>query len=122
MTRPAFDDLVKLCAGYINTHSIHPITATIRQTNVRLSKRKHGTRDIVAMGLKYLLSCASTKDLHIQFGAVLQTYLDMVQLALESFIRCVGESEIGSVHWDLSIANMERCALRTQGFLIYQTL
>ena len=69
------------------------------------------------MGLKYLLSAASMKDILVQFGAFVQTYSGMVQVAIEAFVKCVWEPNLGKVHWDLSLENAARCVQRNKLFL-----
>jgi hypothetical protein len=69
------------------------------------------------MGLKYLLSTAEVKQLHVQFGCCVSTYMDCVWFSMDAFIHCVGTCQEGKVYWDRSIHNLEKCASLTKQFL-----
>ena len=52
------------------------------------------------MTLRYRLSTAEYEDLHIQFGVVVTTYIDAVQLGMKALIKGLFNHEKGRVFWD----------------------
>ena len=115
MTRRSFNDLVAVCNEYLDNTMIKPGVG--RTPKARGKRRNFRNRDIVAIGMKYLLSHSELKNLHVQFGAAVTTFMELVQFAMDCFIVCIGSSKLGKVFWDRSEENLRRCAERTMLFL-----
>ena len=115
LTRDSFSHLVSLNRHYIKTKTI--TLAKGRMKRSRVGGRKFNSRDVVAMGLKYLLSPSLLKDLHVQFGASQTTFWELAWFAMDSFIVNVGRDARGRVWWDRSEEHLASCAERTNAFL-----
>ena len=116
LTRESFNELVTLCRAYLLTNSLSS-AADGQPKLCHLSRRLCKPRDIVAMTLRYLLSTAEYKDLHIHFGVVVTTYIDAVQLGMQALLKCLFHNEKGRVFWNRSIDNLRQAAERTASFL-----
>ena len=124
LTRESFNCLVLICESFIASNPIKSSTTSrlvsehrVVGRHSRPSRRSYSSRDIIAMGLKYLISTAEVKQLHVQFGCVLSTYMDYVWFSMDSVIHCIGASMEGKVFWDRSPTNLEKCASLTSQFL-----
>jgi hypothetical protein len=115
MTRTSFNDLVAVCNEYLDNTMIKPGAG--RTPKARGKRRKFRNRDIVAIGIKYLLSNSELKNLHVQFGTAVSTFTELVWFAMDCFVVCVGSSKLGKVFWDRSEEHLRRCAERTKLFL-----
>ena len=96
MTRAAFDKLVMVCHPYIKSHPITPHNSNKTADGEdrpakkpRLGRRIFNSRDIVAMTLKYMLSVAEMKDIHVQFGATLSTFRYHVAFGKRAIIHAL---------------------------------
>ena len=87
LSRSSFYGLVDLCKSYINTHPIDPRFNPPKKRNI--SRRMFTATDIVAMALRYILSTAENKDLHVQFGAVETTFKHCVKLGLRAIVEAL---------------------------------
>ena len=75
MTRKSFDDLVAICNEYLDTTMIKPGVG--KKKKARCKRRKFRNRDLVAIALKFLLSNAELKNLHVQFGSAVSTFTEL---------------------------------------------
>lgn len=116
-TCESFDKLVGLCKDYILSNSMTPAHANKKPKLCHLRCRLFKPRDIVAMTLCYLLSTAEHKDLHVHFGAVLQTFINSVQLGLDPIIHSLIKNPKAEVIWKRSPVNLEKAAAKTAMFL-----
>ncbi len=69
------------------------------------------------MTLRYLLSTAEYKDLHIQFGVVVLTFINVVQLGIRALIHALFQHKKARVFWDRPLENLHSAARRTSLFL-----
>ena len=70
LTRQSFEDLVALCGRYIFSHPINQQKGNNSyKKHCRPQGRLFMPRDVVAMGLKCLLSVAENKDIRVQFAS-----------------------------------------------------
>ena len=115
MTRKSFDDLVAICNEYLDSNMIKPGVG--KKKKARCKRRKFRNRDIVAIALKFLLSNAELKNLHVQFGSAVSTFNELAWFGIDCFVVCVGRCDLGKVFWDRSEEHLSRCAERTKLFL-----
>ena len=116
LTRESFNGLVDLCKLYIVKHSIQSASKGPPRSG-DLKRRKFQPRDVMAMTLKYLLSKAETKDLHVQFGASATSYQDYIILGMQAIVDALSSNDKAKVYWDRSIRGMKEAAKRTAQFL-----
>ena len=116
LTRESFDSLVTLCHEYVIQHTIQANSKGPPRKG-DLARRKVKPRDAIAMTIKYLLSKAEPKDLHVQFGISATTYHDHIIIGMQAIIRTLSENEKSRVFWDRSVEGMNRAAQRTAQFL-----
>ena len=114
--RESFNSLVKLCQVYIFQHTIQPNSKGPPRRG-DLARRKVKPRDAIAMTIKYLLSKAEPKDIHVQFGVSATTFHDYIILGMQAIIDCLSVNDKGRVFWDRSVESMNRAAERTALFL-----
>lgn len=81
--REAFANLLDIVKNSISSNSIVPYRG--KPKKYIILRRRFNARDIVAMTVKYLLSRAELKDIHVHFGAILTTYINCVKLGM----RCI---------------------------------
>ena len=93
LTRSSFNDLVAICLPHITTKLILPSKGQAQVKKSRTNLRKFTARDTVAMALKYLLSSSLLKDLHVQFGASVATFLQHSWFGIDAFLTCVGPDD-----------------------------
>jgi hypothetical protein len=116
-SREAFNDLVLCCKDYILSHSVVPSSANNKPKLCHTNRRLFKPHDIIAMTLRYLLSTAEYKDLHVHFGAVLQTYIDSVQLGLQAIIYSMINHPKAEVLWKRNVEDLQKAAAKTSSFL-----
>ena len=114
-TRSAFDQLVEINSDYIISHPM--VAGRTKPTIKNLRNRMYTPHDIVAMGLKFMHSKAELKDLCVQFGLLLQTFINCYTLCLKSFAHCLANHPLSRVRWDRSEENLKKCADRTEMFI-----
>ena len=81
-----------------------------------LKQRMYDVADTLAMVLKYVLSMAEKKDIHVQFGAVLSVFDRYVELGMSVIIKVLMNDERARVVWDRSVANLEHTSSLTNCF------
>lgn len=116
LTRESFNELVTLCTPYIRSNGI-AADAKGPPKPCHLSRRVARPRDIIAMTIRFLLSTAEYKDLHVHFGVVLTTYVDCVQLGIQALIKMLFKHSKSRVFWDRSIDKLKESAEKTASFL-----
>jgi len=73
-------------------------------------------RDMTAMALKFLLSRAEMKDLHVQFGAILTVFDRCTEVGMCAIVKVLMTDARSRVYWDRSEAGMLKAADLTKGF------
>ena len=116
LTRDSFNELVGLCTPYILSHAI-AAEAKGPPKPCHLHRRVARPQDIIAMTIRYLLSTAEYKDLHVQFSLVLTTYVDCVQLGIGSLIKALIKNEKSRIFWDRTAEKLQLSAAKTASFL-----
>ena len=114
-TREAFDNLVDIVKNSIHSNSIVPYRGM--PTNYIILRRRFNARDIVAMTVKYLLSRAELKDIHVHFGAILTTYINCVKLGMRCIVQTLSCHPKAKVFLDRSADGLIKAAERTKMFL-----
>ena len=76
-----------------------------------LKRRSYGPREIMAITVKWLSSCAEAKDLYPQFGVTSVVFRKCVELGLLSIVGNMNHQKM-RVRWDRSVENMEKMAAR----------
>lgn len=119
LPRHSFNDLVGLCEADILSMPIRPINGDTEYGTPRpcdLRRRVFSPRDILAMALRFLLSTAEEKDLHVHFGALESTFSDCIWLGMKVLVKNMADDPRSRVYWDRSLENMMHCAERTSDF------
>ena len=75
------------------------------------------SRWIVAMCLKYLLSCAEMKDLHVHFGATATTFDQCIWLGICCMVVALIDSKKSKVNWDRLVKKLKIAVERTLMFM-----
>jgi len=115
LTRASFEELLSLCNTEFNAQSLSGQFGRPRMCD--LKKRKHSNRELLAMMIKYLVSKAEHKDLHVHFGATLNTFCDAVKLGMQIIVKVMIDNPKARVYWDWSIEACQASAVRTSQFL-----
>ena len=69
------------------------------------------------MTIRFLLSTSEYKDLHVQFGVLVTTFVDCVQLGLRALIKALFKNNLSRVFWDRSEEKLQLAAAQTASFL-----
>lgn len=105
-----------LVVDYIDTNSTDVrYTRIVRASNIK--QWKFEARDILAMSLKFLLSKAELKDIHVQFGVPLTSFKIYIGLGIKAIVVGLIDYASSKVFWDRSTDGLKRCADRTKDFL-----
>ena len=115
LTREAFANLVDIVKNSIYSNSIVPYRGKLKKYIIL--RRRFNARDIVAMTVKYLLSRAELKDIHVHFGAILTTYINCVKLGMRCIVQTLSCHPKAKVFWDRSADGLIKAAERTKMFL-----
>ena len=107
LTRESFVELVSVVKSYIDGHATDQLYEMYKAGPVKIrpsdiKRRKFQADDILSMTLKFLLSKAELKDIHIQFGCPLTCYRRYVRLGIESILACLMDHPRSKVYWDRS--------------------
>ena len=114
-SRDSFDLLVEICQEKI---SCTPLDARYKASKeYKISSRRHTPRDIVAVGIKYLISCAEHKDIFVQFGMTQTMYLNCLRVALTIFVDVLEFNEKSRVWWNKTPQALKRTAEMTASFI-----
>ena len=116
MSHSSFDELVQLVDYHLNSEPLWE-HASKKPSPWHLKRQIFPNRWIVAMVIKYLLSCAEIKDLHVHFGATCTSFWRCVNFGLKVLVKVLIEHPKARVFWDRSHEALEAEAKRTQQFL-----
>ncbi len=116
LARESIDKLVMLCGPHILSNGFSSAAAGAEK-QCHINRRLCKPRDVVARTLRYLLSTAEHKDLHIQFGVVVSTYIDAVQLGIKALVKPLFNHKKGRIFWDQLVENLHQVAERTASLL-----
>jgi len=83
----------------------------------KITSRRHTPRDIVAVGLKYLISTGEHKDLFIQFGMTHTMYLNCLRIGLTVFADVLEFHPTSRVWWNRTEQGLKETSNMTKMFV-----
>ena len=104
LSRHSFNVLCILTEPVLITLPLHRDSGTPRSQD--LKRRMFSPRDMTAMALKFLLSRAEMKDLHVQFGAILSVFDNCTEVGMCAIVKVLMTDARSRVYWDRSEAGM----------------
>ena len=114
LSRKSFTDLCKITSTTIERSPLHRDYGIPRSCDLR--RRIFDPCDIMAMAIKFLLSMAESKDLHVQFGAIASSFRDMVEVGCAAIIKGLINNTLAQVYWDRSEEGLKRVSDMTKMF------
>ena len=115
----SFDMLVERCQPLVESLPITPSTEARvfgRPKKCHLKRRMLDAYEIIAVGVKYLVSVAEAKDLASQFGMTKAHYSQVVLFALEVLVKVLANDNLAQVCWDMTEEVMAYHKKRTSIF------
>ena len=116
LSRKSFFDLCQTTNYYILNTPLNRDNGIPSEHH--LKRRMFNSRDIMAMTIKYLLSEANIKDLHVQFGAQDVVYRRCIELGCAAICQELLNHPHSRVHWDRSLTALNAAANRTKMFTV----
>ena len=114
LTRTSFDELVKLMSPGLLSR---PIDVRFGRPQAHhLRRRMFSPRDIVAMIIKWMTSKRGSKNIHVQFGSILETYTNCCYLGLSVMVETLIVNPKAKVFWDTSEDGLKICTELTNCF------
>jgi hypothetical protein len=114
LSRKSFFDLCAATNDYILNTPLNCDKGIPCEHHLKI--RMFDSRDIMAMTIKYLLSEAKIKDLHLQFGAQDVVYRRCIELGCAVICQELINHPHSHVHWDRSLTALNAAANRTKMF------
>lgn len=114
LSRESFNVICILTEPVLISLPLHRDDGTPRSQD--LKRRMFSPRDMIAMALKFLLSRAEMKDLHVQFGAIVTVFDRCIEVGMCAIFKVLMTDTRSKVYWDRSEAGMLKAADLTKAF------